>query len=105
LSVIEKLDSHIYPSFELFGLDFMLSCDFKPLLIEINTNPCIETGCPVLTKVINTLLENVFRYYFKDYFKRLFIDPMFPFMSKTPSASKRIFLDDFLKKNHFELFW
>jgi hypothetical protein len=41
----------------------MVSHDFKPILIEFNTNPCIETGCPVLAKIISGLLENLFRYY------------------------------------------
>lgn len=35
-------------NFEIFGLDFMIDMDFKPWLIEINTNPCLEMSCPVL---------------------------------------------------------
>lgn len=27
--------------FELFGLDFIVDSNFKPWLIEINTNPCL----------------------------------------------------------------
>lgn len=27
--------------FELFGLDYMVDCNFKPWLIEVNTNPAI----------------------------------------------------------------
>lgn len=34
--------------FELFGMDFMIDEAFRPWLIEINTNPCLETSCPVL---------------------------------------------------------
>ncbi len=35
--------------FEIFGYDFMLDHDFKVQLIEVNTNPCIETAqCPIL---------------------------------------------------------
>ena len=36
-------------SFEIFGYDFMLDHDFRVYLIEVNTNPCIETAqCPIL---------------------------------------------------------
>lgn len=27
--------------FELFGLDFIVDNQFKPYLIEVNTNPCL----------------------------------------------------------------
>jgi hypothetical protein len=36
------------PTFEIFGLDFMIDENFKPWLIEINTNPCLETGATTL---------------------------------------------------------
>ena len=39
-------------NFELFGLDFMVDEDFKPWLIEINTNPCLEISSPVLERLI-----------------------------------------------------
>ena len=64
----------------------MISNNFKPMLIEFNTNPCIETGCPVLTKIITGLLENLMRF---------IIDPLFP--------AKRMGNDDFMNKNDFEL--
>lgn len=35
-------------SFEIFGYDFMLDDNFKVYLIEANTNPCLETTCPIL---------------------------------------------------------
>ena len=39
-SAYHKLDSRSY-ALELFGLDFIIDNDFKPWLIEINTNPCL----------------------------------------------------------------
>lgn len=46
----------------------MVDWELKPVLIEFNTNPCIELGCPVLQKVITTLIDNLMR---------LVIDPIF----------------------------
>jgi hypothetical protein len=37
----------------------MIDDNFVPWLIEINTNPCIETGCEILQEIIPDLLENV----------------------------------------------
>ena len=37
----------------------MIDDNFLPWLIEINTNPCIETGCEILQEIIPDLLENV----------------------------------------------
>jgi tubulin monoglycylase TTLL3/8 len=66
----------------------MFDDQFKPYLIEFNTNPCIETGCPVLDRVIGTLMENLFR---------LVVDPLFP--NSKPQY------EDFLKRNFFEIFY
>jgi glutathione synthase/RimK-type ligase-like ATP-grasp enzyme len=38
-------------SFEVFGFDFMLDSDFRIYLIEVNTNPCLETGTPLMSKI------------------------------------------------------
>ncbi len=43
-------------NFEIFGLDFMIDMDFKPWLIEINTNPCLEMSCPVLERIIPSMV-------------------------------------------------
>jgi len=37
----KKLRGSTKPMFEIFGLDFMIDEDFKPWLIEVNTNPCL----------------------------------------------------------------
>lgn len=38
-------------------------------LIEVNTNPCLEIGCPLLARIIPNLLDSVFK---------VAIDPLFP---------------------------
>lgn len=54
--------------FELFGMDFIVDADFKPWLLEVNTNPCLELSSPLLKTLIPNLIENVFR---------LGVDPVF----------------------------
>lgn len=49
-------------NFEVFGLDFMIDENYSVWLIEINTNPCLETTCPVLNKIIPRFIENAFQY-------------------------------------------
>jgi tubulin monoglycylase TTLL3/8 len=57
-------------SFEIFGFDFMIDEDFTVQLIEANTNPCLEiNGCPVLARIIPTMLDCAFR---------IAIDPILP---------------------------
>ena len=42
--------------FELFGLDFIVDSNFRPWLIEINTNPCLELSSPTLQRLIPRLM-------------------------------------------------
>lgn len=49
-------------NFEVFGLDIMIDSDFRPWLIEVNTNPCLELSSPVLSRVIPRMLDNAFAY-------------------------------------------
>ena len=56
-------------SFEILGYDFMLDDNYKVYLIEANTNPCLETTCPILQKVITDVVDSGFR---------LALDPLFP---------------------------
>ncbi len=62
-------------SFELFGYDYMVDEQFNPVLIEVNTNPCLEFVCPLLTNLITELIENTMR---------VAVDPEFP-----PPATNR----------------
>jgi hypothetical protein len=33
----------------------------EPLLIEVNSNPCLELSCPLLSRIILELINSVFR--------------------------------------------
>ena len=47
--------------FELYGYDFMITDDFKVYLIEVNTNPWLETPWSLLSRIISSVLDNTFR--------------------------------------------
>jgi hypothetical protein len=47
----------------------MIDQNYKPWLIEVNSNPCIETSSSVLTKLIPNVIDNAFR---------IALDPFFP---------------------------
>jgi hypothetical protein len=42
-------------------MDFMIDDSLAPLLIEINTNPCLELSCPLLANIIPSLIEETFK--------------------------------------------
>ena len=46
---------------EVFGLDFMIDDEFKPYLIEVNTNPSLLLSSPLLARIIPNMLENAFK--------------------------------------------
>ena len=65
-----KLDPRkIGSCFEVLGYDFMIDEDFKLYLIEVNTNPCLETDSPLLSRIIPELIHATFK---------LVLDPIFP---------------------------
>jgi len=59
LAKLEK--SKVTKSFELLGYDYMITNDFKPLLIEVNSNPCLEFSCPLLSRLILELINATFQ--------------------------------------------
>ena len=56
-------------TYELFGYDFMFDDQFKPYLIEVNSNPSLEPSSTLLTKLFSSMLDNTFR---------IAVDPLFP---------------------------
>lgn len=55
--------TEINRSFELFGYDYMIKddADLSPVLIEVNTNPCLEFVCPLLTRIISEVIDHSIR--------------------------------------------
>ncbi len=41
---------------EIFGLDYIVDSQFKPVLIEVNTNPCLELSSQGLERLIPLML-------------------------------------------------
>ena len=39
----------------------MFDDNFKPYLIEVNTNPCLDQPCPLLARLIPAMLDNALR--------------------------------------------
>lgn len=59
MSVKGKLNPNGRQScFEIFGYDFIIDSFFKPWLIEVNTNPCIELSSPLLEQIIPRMLDD-----------------------------------------------
>lgn len=77
---------------EVFGLDFMIDDDFKPYLIEVNTNPCLELACPLLARLIPNVIENAL----KIGLDAQFLPPEF-------FSTKKAFIGDPCPENRYEL--
>ena len=63
------IDPHCRNGFELYGYDMMIDEDYNTYLIEVNTNPCLETPCSLLSSIISSVLDHTFR---------LSIDQLYP---------------------------
>jgi len=53
--------SQPYNGFELMGFDFMLDEDLNLFLIEVNTNPCLDTPCILLQRIILQVLDQTLK--------------------------------------------
>jgi len=72
----------------------MIDEDFKPFLIEINTNPDITTSSPVCKKVIPQMVDNALR---------IGVDPLFSPPLIWPSNKKYYGTDNIMENNKFEI--
>ena len=51
----------LYNGFELMGFDFMLDDDLNLTIIEVNTNPCLETPCILLQRMVPQVLDQTLK--------------------------------------------
>lgn len=66
----DKIDPHNRVNgFELYGYDIMIDQGFNTYLIEVNTNPWLETPSSLLSSIIPSVLDQTFR---------LTIDQLYP---------------------------
>lgn len=75
-------------------MDFMIDSDFKPWLIEINYNPCLEINCNLLNRIIPVMVENSFR---------IGLDPLFPPKCHFPTSKRLNLSYHYLKNLRYEL--
>ena len=72
----------------------MVDENLKPWLIEVNTNPCLETTCPLLQQIIPEMLEQTLR---------ITVDCLFPPPQEWNPSRKMWTGEDPLKSNMFQL--
>ena len=71
----------------------MIDDEFKVFLIEVNQNPCLETGCPVLNRIVSRMLNDALK---------IGLDPLFmPPKNFIERLKKFHFFEIFAKENKF----
>lgn len=58
LSAKDDMEKREY-SFELYGADFMITSDFQPWLIEVNSHPAMCPSTSVTARMCPEVIENV----------------------------------------------
>ena len=72
----------------------MITENFKPYLIEVNMNPCLETSCNLLNRLIPNVIEQSIR---------IAIDPLFPPPFKWPKSKRSLVPDNFATSCKYKL--
>lgn len=70
----------------------MIDEDFNVWLIEVNTNPCLEVGSPLLARIIPNMIENALK---------IAVDPIFPPPKEYPKT--KTLATDVFESNKFTL--
>lgn len=70
----------------------MIDEDFSTWLIEVNNNPCLELGCPLLARVIPSMIEGALR---------IAVDPFFP--PPREYAKNKVMPNELFQANKFTL--
>ena len=47
--------------FEIFGYDFILDENYRPFLLEINTNPGLEISSPLINQLLPRMIDDAFK--------------------------------------------
>ena len=81
----------------------MLNKKLNPFLIEINSNPCLDSSGIILCKLIHELVENVIM---------VAIDPLFPepeyyyrYIFRNSKKRKGLLYKDYFQSNKFTLIY
>ena len=72
----------------------MIDRDLNPWLIEVNSNPCLDTNCPVLAQIIPHLLESSMR---------IALDPLAPPPSHFPPKYRNLLPHNYQRHLKMEL--
>ena len=72
----------------------MFDTNFKPYLIEVNSNPSLECSSTLLTKLFTQMLDNTFK---------IAVDPLFPPSTEGFSMKKSATGIELCPENRFDL--
>ena len=72
----------------------MIDHEFKPWLIEINANPCLEINCHLMSRIVPVMVENSLR---------IGLDPLLAPLNHYPVSKRYTLSDNYLRNLRYEL--